>query len=312
MNLQPGTLPLRLLLAPLLLLVVPASAQSRPKFVPPDSQPLTAEQTADTIGALGALQRLQTLSAQPSGFARPAIAANALELLTLNQQLLVRVTAASLQLDATMGEIDAEIAETRELQSFLSAQRQRTVDLLNLASLGIGGTVGSASAALGLTSHGQAAGVLGVISGAATTALSVVTLGVGGGHRSELAVPSNMLAHLFDLPSEPNNLYPPAVARFMDIPAPNDPDRLSRQDRLIREWVAVGRLPPPDTPAGRGKMARLASRPGQGIELSIGDLDDRQNMLYDFRARLSFMKRDLANLLDSLASAAATASEVNP
>jgi hypothetical protein len=48
------------------------------------------------------------------------------------------------------------------------------------------------------------------------------------------------------------------------------------------------------------KIVRMASRPGDNVKLSIGDLDDRQAMLYDFRARLSFMKRDLAELLAGL------------
>jgi hypothetical protein len=40
--------------------------------------------------------------------------------------------------------------------------------------------------------------------------------------------------------------------------------------------------------------------PGEKIQQTIGDLDDRQAMLYDFRARLTHMKRDLAILLENL------------
>jgi hypothetical protein len=40
--------------------------------------------------------------------------------------------------------------------------------------------------------------------------------------------------------------------------------------------------------------------PGEKIQQTIGDLDDRQAMLYDFRARLTHMKRDLAVLLESI------------
>jgi len=50
----------------------------------------------------------------------------------------------------------------------------------------------------------------------------------------------------------------------------------------------------------------VAGRPGVEIKLSIGDLDDRQAMLYDFGARLTFTKRDLAALLEGLPKALIT------
>ena len=292
-----------------LLVALPTlSAQSRPKFVPDTESTLTAEQTAATIGVLPTLQRLQHLASDGHGTTQ----SNFVELIGLDQSLLRKVTAASLQVDATMGEIDAEIAETRELENYLVGRRQQTIDLLNLASLGIGGSLGSASASLGLTSHTRASGVLGVIAGASTTALSVVNLGIRHGQKAELEVPSNMLARIFDLPSSPNNIYPEAVARFMNTPAPVDPDGLTREQRLLHDWVRVGRLPALNTKQSRDKMVRLASRPGDDIRLSIGDLDDRQNMLYDFRARITFMKRDLAALIEGLPELPLTAESPAP
>lgn len=179
-------------------------------------------------------------------------------------------------------------------------QAERTIDLLNLASLAIGGSVGTASAALGLTEHRRASGAFGVIAGSSTATLSVLGLAVHSRGSGTLDVPSNMLARLFALPGDPNNIYPSTVARFMTSAAPNDPDHLTRQERLIATWIKLGRVPPLDTPRGHAKILRVASRPGDNVKLSIGDLDDRQAMLYDFRARLSFMKRDLAALLEGL------------
>ena len=260
---------------------------------------MPADQTADLLGVLTSVHRLQGRA--------PAIV-NPYETLALRQDILLRVTTASLQLDATMGEIDAEIAETRELQNFLAARRQRNIDLLNLASIGIGGSVGSASAALGLTTHTRASGVLGVIAGSSTSALSVIGLGLRGSGHGELDVPSNMLARLFDLPGDPNNIYPPVVAHFMQGSAPGDD--LPRSQRLVQTWVKLGRIPLPESSAGKAKISRLASRPGDHVSLSIADLDDRQSMLYDFRARLSFLKRDLAALLEGVAETTSSSSSL--
>jgi hypothetical protein len=228
--------------------------------------------------------------------------ADRLELLTLQQQVLLQVTSASLQVDAAAGQIDEEIAETRELENYLGGRRDSRVDLINLISLGIGGTAGTASSALGLTVHDHAAAVTGIIAGTATAALTLVGLKVRHGESHELMAQSNMLSKVFDHPSDANNVYPPVVVAFMNAVAPNDVDGLSRQDRLIRSWVEVGRIPEPDSAKGREKIDHLTSLAGEKVKQSIADLDDRQAMLYDLRVRLNYIKQDLAILLASIST----------
>ena len=269
------------------------SAQSAPKIASDMELPLSAEQTARDIGLLQLFERMRELTSQTNP-------ANRWELLFLQQRALLQVTSASLQVDAAAGQIDAEIAEIRELENYLSGRRDSRVDLLNLINLGIGGTAGTASSALGLTVHGRAAAVTGIVAGAATAALSLAGLRVRRGEAHELLVPSNMLSKVFAHPSDANNVYPPVVVSFMNSVAPNDEDGLSRQDRLIRSWVEVGRIPEPDSAKGREKIDHLTSLPGQRIKQSIADLDDRQAMLYDLRVRLNYMKQDLAILLASV------------
>jgi hypothetical protein len=252
--------------------------------------PLSAEQTAEATGLLPIFNRMKELAAHPS-------VEHQLELVSLQQQVLLRVTSASLQVDAATGQIAAEIGETRELENYLSGRRDSKVNKINLINLGVGGTLGTASSALGFTVHDNAAAVTGVLAGAATVALSLVGLKASRGETHELSVPSNMLSEVFSHPSDINNVYPPIVASFMNATAPEDMDGLSRQDRLIRSWVDVGRIPEPDSVAGQEKIDHLTSLPGQKIKQTIADLDDRQAMLYDLQVRLNFMKQDLAILL---------------
>lgn len=280
----------RNLLARFLVLAVcaTASAQSRPALDAAPELPLAADQTADLLGARDALQTMR----QPASTDRTAQ-------LAAQQHIIALVTAASLAVDATTGQIDEEIAETHELQNFLAARRQREIDLLNLVSLGIGGTLGTASAALGLTPHTQASGVVGIISGTSITALSVLGLHLQPGGKAVLEARSNMLCHVFDLPSDQNNFYPQLIQDFMARPAPEDP--LTRKQHLIAAWVRLGRIPPPTSEKGHLKVVRLASVPPQNARLSISDLDDRQAMLYDMRARIMYLKRDLALLMTAAA-----------
>ena len=121
--------------------------------------PLSAEQTAKVIGLLPLFSRAKQLgdTSNPS---------NRLELVSLQQQILIRVTAASLQVETATGQIDAEIAQTRELENYLINRRNSKVDRLGLLNLGIGGTIGIGSSALGFTDHDLAASVTGIVAGA--------------------------------------------------------------------------------------------------------------------------------------------------
>ena len=268
-------------------------AQGSPRTASDMELPLAAEQTAQALGLKPLFDRLHTLSAQPNPSDR-------WELLFLQQQALLQVTAASLQVDASAEQVDSEIAEIRELENYMSSRRDSRIARLNLTALIIGGAAGTVSSALGFTSHDYAAAAIGVAGGLAATAISLTGLHVSRGESRELLAQSNMLSKVFAHPSDANNVYPQVVVSFMDSIAPNDEDGLSRQDRLIRNWVEVGRIPDPKSPRGEEKIDRLTSLPGEKVKQSISDLEDRQAMLYDLRVRLNYMKLDLAILLASL------------
>lgn len=274
-----------------------AFAQKPPDVTLDTDLALSAEQTARAMGMSPLFDRIRELS--PEAEAPPE---KRWELFFLRQQALMEVTSASMEVDATTGQIDVEIAETRELQNYLAARRDIQVGRLNLVSIAIGGTAGTASSALGLTTHDTAASVTGIVAGAATTVLSLIALRASEGGKQELEVKSNMLSEIFDRPANERNVYSKVVATFMNSPVPGYPDGVTRQQLLIRGWVQVGRIPDPATAKGREKIDQLTSIPGEKIKQTIGDLDDRQAMLYDFRARLTHMKRDLAVLLASIPS----------
>ena len=300
-------LPCLLLLAGLLF-PVRLLAQNHPNLAADTELPLSAEQTATALGITDLFHRIQRSEIIPG----PTSEKDRWDLLSARQELLFAVNAASLQVDATTGQIDDEISEARELQNYLNARRARQIDLLNLASLAIGGSLGTASAALGLTPHVRASGVTGIISGSSITTLSVIGLHVRKGGKDTLEARSNMLSKLFDLPSDPNDFYPPFVVSFMASPAPNDPERISRRDRLVQAWEKLGRIPPPTSEKRSAKLDRLASIPKANTSLSIGDLDDRQAMLYDLRARIMYVKRDLAILLAAVPATQTTLAVMTP
>ena len=78
------------------------------------------------------------------------------------------------------------------------------------------------------------------------------------------------------------------------------PPGVSRKEQLLQNWVDVKRI---DSLASKGKIDRVTSEPGESLQLTIDDFEDRAAMLQDVRARISFLKRDLAELMASLPDA---------
>src|SRR5271156_1386744 len=70
----------------------------------------------------------------------------------LRQIIIERVLAASLEVDATIAQIDNEIAQSNEVRGCLSDKRDRAVNRANLLSIVSGGTLGATSAGLQLPS----------------------------------------------------------------------------------------------------------------------------------------------------------------
>ncbi|MBV8553718.1 MAG: hypothetical protein JOY54_20660 [Acidobacteriaceae bacterium] len=271
------------------------AAQRSPQLANSSELPPSAEEVASATGILPLLQRLQEIT-----LLTPA-SINPWEVLSLRQEIVEDVLSSSLQVDATIAQIDNEIAQAGELRGYLADKRDRAINMLNLSSLAIGGTLGIVSSALQLSTNlARAGNATGIVSGTVTSTLSAIGLKEQKGKERQFTFPSKMLAKLFNRPADTNSEYPPAVWEFITSVAPTDPDKITRQERLIRTWVQVKRIDSPDTPSGKVKIEHVTSRPSDNYKLTIDDLEDRGAMLQDLRAKLSLMKRDLGLLLQAL------------
>jgi len=240
----------------------------------------------------------------------PSDPGNAAETLSLRQEILEDVMSKSLEDDATVAQIDNEIASASEFHDYLIDRRDRTINGFNLTSIAAAGTFGIVGSALQLSPHLARAGlVTGIVSGGVTSTLSLLGLKAQKGREQKLMFRSNMLARLFDRPAEQNSDYPPAVWQFITSEPAGDPDKITRQERLIRTWVEVKRIDPPGTPKGKEEIERVTNGPSDPYKLTIGDLNNRIAMLQDLRAKLLFMKRDLGLLLHGLPKMTTTAAE---
>ena len=92
------------------------------------SQPMPSESTAQLIGVSSEISQLKKLSANP-------VEADRWQILWLHQRISEQVMAASLQVDATIAQIDNEIARSNEVRGFLADRRDHAVSRLNLLSV---------------------------------------------------------------------------------------------------------------------------------------------------------------------------------
>ncbi len=285
----------------LLTLSLPAFAQNS------ETTPATltaSEKTADLVGILPQVRQLRNLSSSTGPVDR-------WQLLWLHQQISEQVMAASLQVDATIAQIDNEISRANEVRGYLSDRRDRSVNRYNLLSVIVGGGLGATGSSMQFVSSLDKAGnAVDIAAGTLSAGLAVAGIRAQQGRTGRFDFGSNMLAEFFDRPTLPDSRYPATIWTFLNQSARSGPPGVSRRDLLLQNWVEVKRI---DSLDSKSKIDRVTSEPSQMLQLSIDDFEDRAAMLQDVRARVSFLKRDLGELMASMPNAPPTSgSDLKP
>jgi hypothetical protein len=91
------------------------------------------------------------------------------------------------------------------------------------------------------------------------------------------------------------------IAYLHSVPPGENNNSGTRLDQLMAEWRRAGRLGAPGSVNTEQQITRLTSGLGDNTKLSIDDLSNRMAMLSDVAGQVALMKRDLADLLLSMA-----------
>jgi len=256
-----------------------------------------ATQVADEIGVSSLLNQLANsrTSKSPITF----------EDLVIRQEITEKVLTASLDVDSVNAIIDAEIEQIRSIRSDLQSQRDKAQNIINVASLVTGGALGVVNTALQFKSSTANLGNgIGVAGGAATVVLSIVGIRKQKGGKRILADSPRMLARFFGRqPGAPESIksdYPEAIWSYLNSPSSSQSTMVTRKDQLIAKWKKEGRIKQDGSPTGERQIEAMSSNISQVRRLNIDELSDRVAMLLDVRARVSLMKRDLAELMRSM------------
>jgi hypothetical protein len=178
------------------------------------------------------------------------------------------------------------------------------VNLLNVANLVTGTGLGIAVNAMQFSSATANLGDgIGVGSGIGSTVLSIVGIRRQRGPVVSVGRIPNMLAPLFQKQAALNAYYPPEVMEYLKSVPPGESEQSgSRIEQLMGEWQKAGRIGSPSDKKAEKKIELLTSSLDEKTKLSIDDISDRVAMLGDVTGRVALMKRDLAELMQSMRS----------
>lgn len=276
--------------------VVQASASNAPPLP-------AAVQTGDAdVKQVAQLLHLDDMVSRTNAMrtARACGSTATMEELTIREDLMEALQAASLDTDSVLSELSNEQSEINELRAELQSRRDKGVARLNTAALLTGSGLGAIVSATQFTTLGSrtqnTGDALGVGAGATSTILSLLASKRQSGPSGTVGKTPNMLSPLLGGTPVLATSYPPAVLRYLQAPPMAGTDAgQSRIEQLQAEWVRSGRI---SARAGQSSNApaALTSSNDPSVKVSISDLSSRIAMLGDVRGRVSLMKRDLAAL----------------
>lgn len=242
-------------------------------------------ETADVIGALGALEDMLAAERRADG---------GISLLLARQALHDRVLLAMLGVQTAFAALDCEDERGDRLRGQLQRIDARRTRNLGLANVLIGAATAVAAGGLSIGGLANASDIAGIIGGSAGAAAGgMVLFATTSG---TLRTHTNLLDEVWRQPEE-SALFPPTVWRYLTRrDAPGQPNLA---DEIKQEWIEAGLVDDED-----GNHALVFSSDGV---FTIDDLERRDAMLQLLEARVTLMSRDLRLLLEAIVARPAVA-----
>ena len=227
--------------------------------------------------------------------------------LAIRQEIMERVMAAALDIDSVNAVVDNEIEHVRAIRGRLQARRDKAQNLVNVASIFGGGVAGVVGTAMQFTARTANLGnAISVGGGAGSVVLSLIGLHEQGG-RSDLGNSPRIISRFtgYEPPTaeEVSSVFPLTVWTYLNsAPSDKPSGSATRRQQLLTKWQKEGKLDQAGLLKSEEKLKSAGLLGKQPPKLSIGEMDDVQAMLLDISASVSLMKRDLSEILRSLAT----------
>lgn len=259
-------------------------------------------QLADTIKLTPVLERMRSLRAQVDGMQpSPERSEARLQLLECKEQAMQMITRTSLEADFVMAEMSAEQNLYSEILSKFTNDRDKLVARVNAGSFISNGVLWAVCESLAIPTHTRSvfavsSGIVGIAAGLVPSVASMYTLKAVNGKKKMSEVEPNMLAKLFNYPTNPDIEYPRSIWLYLNqVPADSTSSK-TRKEQMINRWVADSNIPNFTSGSSRAQLDVLTASVSQKKGLSISTLSARQVMLEQLSSEVMKVKRMLLEL----------------
>ncbi|MBX9692294.1 MAG: hypothetical protein K2Z81_07925 [Cyanobacteria bacterium] len=246
-------------------------------------------------GALQVMKEIEKLQREFRSETMPssdiAVIARRQKLLYLRQKLIQRLESMNLEVNATRGHIEAEMAQVHEMQASMVEKRARALrrtSMINFVSGGITKIVGYAIAIGGID---QPTNVLEVVDGSIQCSLSGLTMR-DLHSESHLVKEMPALLAVLNQSDDSARVYPPQIWTYLN--EPSIPGGKSRRETMVSLWEDRGIF------VRRDKAAKLVTGNVKDhislARITPQLLDDRLAMLSELRSVVSQMHNSLMGL----------------
>lgn len=215
--------------------------------------------------------------------------------LKLKQTLTMKVAVATLQVRDATARIERELAYINRLSGVLEDRRDKAIKLNSIENVVASGGISEIGNSRSFAANQIPNNVLQLVAGGATIGLGSWALKQQSGGAHRMPAKPNMLAEVFNIPTDADSKYPEFVWSYLNRP-PVGASK-TRIQSLMDRWQQFKVIPRNiNTPEGRRRIAVLTNTVPNG-KANISVFDDRSDMLVDLRSEIFQIDRDLLDLM---------------
>ncbi|MDZ4838101.1 MAG: hypothetical protein SGJ27_30330 [Candidatus Melainabacteria bacterium] len=262
-------------------------------------------QLAETIGITPVLRDIANLRKQ----VETSQGAQTIDRLSARQDLwdaslkgALIIQRANLEIDFALAEIDVEQEMYAELLATYLNDRDKSLARTNAAGFISNGALWAVCEALAIPTYKQPryaipSGITGILAGIVPSAASMYAMKQVSGKKRPSEVEPNMLAKVFDYPTEDNIEYPKTVWTFLNQPpAAESPGAPTRREQMIDSWISDANISAFTDRTSKVQLDILTASKSHKDGLSIDTLTARKVMLQKLSAEILKMKRMLLEI----------------
>jgi len=259
-----------------------------------------AVQLANQLGVLVPLQHAQEMKTRGGS---AASLPERVELLETREHISEILRTTEMEVNFVLSEIYDEQSLYSDIMSSYTSQRDKAVAVTNAVSFGTNGILWAIAEAFDAPTNkypnlSVPSGTIGILAGIVPSIASALTLKEVNGRKHSAPAAPNMLAKLFDRPTNKLIEYPNSVWTFLNAVPAGDADAKPkrRRDSIIDRWVSDKNIPSFTDRSSQSQIDVVTASARQNKTLTIAVLSTRITLLQQLASEIYKMNRLLLEL----------------